>query len=220
MNELEDLLRQVPPESVAYHSERNHFSHWLMARTEFALAQKLRPRKVSDFPTHEDLRKDLVDSIAEYRREQSGILIGDFNLATFKAADSFFLRIGGGSLGGKARGLAFVRHLLYKYRMSRRFSGVRVTVPPSLVLATDIFDQFLTENDLHDFAIHSTDDAEIERRFLLAPLPEVLTENLRAYLAEIHYPIAVRSSSLLEDSQYQPFTGVYETFMLANQHSG
>ena len=217
MNELEDHLRRIPAESLAYHSERNHFSHWLMARTEFALAQKLRPRQVSDFATFEDLRKDLVDSIADYRREQSELLIGDFHPDTFKASGSFFLRIGGGSLGGKARGLAFVRHLLYKHRMERRFAAVRVTVPPSLVLATDIFDQFLAENDLHDFAIHCTDDNEIVQRFLGSPLPVDLVRNLRAFLGEVHYPIAVRSSSLLEDSQYQPFTGVYETFMLANQ---
>ena len=217
MNELEELLRRVPAESLAYHSERNHFSHWLMARTEFALAQKLRPRQVSDFPTCEDLRNDLVASIAEYRREQNELLIGDFNPATFRASDSFFLRIGGGSLGGKARGLAFVRHLLYKHRMSRRFGGVRVTVPPSLVLATDIFDRFLDENNLHDFAIHCTDDSEIEQHFLAAELPQDVVEHLRAFLGEIGYPLAVRSSSLLEDSQYQPFTGVYETFMLANQ---
>lgn len=218
MNELEDLLRRVPAESLAYHSERNHFSHWLMARTEFALAQKLRPRQASDFPTVEDLRNDLVDSIAEYRREQSDLLIGDFHPTTFKPSGTFFLRIGGGSLGGKARGLAFVRHLLYKNRLSRRLPNVRVTVPPSLVLATDIFDQFLAENDLHDFAIHCTDDAEIERRFLAARLPDDLVENLRSFLTDICYPLAVRSSSLLEDSQYQPFTGVYETFMLANQN--
>src|SRR5581483_12103310 len=96
-------LAEVPAESIAYHSERNHFSRWLRARTEFALAQKLRPRKVSDFPTVDDLRHDLIDSITEYRAEQSQVLIGDFNPTTFKATDDCFLRIGGGSLGGKAR---------------------------------------------------------------------------------------------------------------------
>ncbi len=219
LNQLEELLRRIPAESLVYHSERNHFSHWLMARTEFALAQKLRPRQASDFASVEDLRRDLVASIAEYRREQSELLIGDFDSRTFKSSTSFFLRIGGGSLGGKARGLAFVRHLLHRHNFSHRFAGVRVTVPPSLVLATDIFDRFLAQNSLHDFAIHSTDDAEIVRRFLAAQLPAELVHSLRAFLEEVHYPIAVRSSSLLEDSQYQPFTGVYETFMLANQHA-
>jgi CheY-like chemotaxis protein len=218
LNALEMLLHEVPAESISYHGQRNHFSHWLMARTEFALAQKLRPRKVSDFATTEDLRCDLIHSIAEYRREQSQVLIGDYNSATFKPTDSFFLRIGGGSLGGKARGLAFVRHLLHQHRMGRRFAGVQIAVPPTVVLATDVFDQFLSENHLLDFAISSNDDGEIEQRFLAAPLPASLWDDLLAFLAEVHYPLAVRSSSLLEDSQYLPFTGVYETFMLGNQH--
>jgi hypothetical protein len=217
LNELEVRLHEVPAESIAYHSERNHFSRWLRARTEFALAQKLRPRKVSDFATLEDLRHDLIESIAEYRSEQSQVLIGDFNASTFKATDAFFLRISGGSLGGKARGLAFIRHLLHKYQTARRFAEVRIAVPPSVVLATDVFDRFLSENSLLEFAINSGDDAEILRRFLEASLPPSLRDDLLAFLAEVHYPLAVRSSSLLEDSQYQPFTGVYETFMLANQ---
>jgi CheY-like chemotaxis protein len=217
MNELEQMLHTVPAASVAYHSERNHFSHWLMARTEFALAQRLRPRKNSDFPTVEHLRRDLFGAIADYRREQSQVLVGDFNAATFKPEDGFFLRIGGGSLGGKARGLAFVRHLLRKHRMTHRYPGVQIAVPPTLVLASDLFDQFLADNDLQDFAIHSANDAEIVQRFLAAPLPKALQASLRAFLEEVRYPLAVRSSSLLEDSQYQPFTGVYETFMLTNQ---
>ena len=218
LHELETRLAEVPGESIAFHSERNHFSRWLRARTEFALAQKLRPRKVSDFPTVEDLRHDLIDSITEYRAEQSQLLIGDFNPSTFQSNDNYFLRIGGGSLGGKARGLAFIRHLLHNNRMARRFPGVRIAVPPSLVLATDFFDRFLSENNLLDFAMHSTDDAQIRERFLGAALPPSLRETLLAFLSEVHYPLAVRSSSLLEDSQYQPFTGVYETFMLGNCH--
>ncbi len=217
MNELEEQLQTVPAESIVFHSQSNHFSHWLMARTEFALAAKLRPRKVSDFPSAEHLRRDLIESINDYRREQSEVLIGDFRAATFKPSESSFLRIGSGSLGGKARGLAFVRHLLRKNRITRRFPGVRISVPPAVVLATDVFDQFLSENDLLDFALHCEDDAEIQRRFLAAPLPATLIENLKSFLAEVTHPLAVRSSSLLEDSQYQPFTGVYETFMLANQ---
>ncbi len=218
LNELEELLRTVPAESIAYHAQSNHFSRWLRARTEFALAQRLRPRKVSDFPTVEDLRHDLIASIAEYRSEQSEGLIGDFDASTFKASDAFFLRIGGGSLGGKARGLAFIRHLLHKHRMRRRFAPIRIAVPPTLVLATDVFDRFVSENNLLDFAIHSSNDAEIDERFLAAPLPADVRESLLAFLAEVEYPLAVRSSSLLEDSQYQPFTGVYETFMLGNRN--
>jgi hypothetical protein len=219
MNELEEQLQTVPAESIVFHSQSNHFSHWLMARTEFALAAKLRPRKVSDFASPEHLRRDLIASINDYRREQSEVLIGDFHADTFKPSESSFLRIGSGSLGGKARGLAFVRHLLRKSRITRRFPGVRISVPPAVVLATDVFDQFLAENDLLDFALHCEDDAEIYRKFLAAPLSDALAEDLKSFLAEVTHPLAVRSSSLLEDSQYQPFTGVYETFMLGNQQA-
>ncbi len=219
MNELEKQLQTVPAESIVFHSQSNHFSHWLMARTEFALAAKLRPRKVSDFPSPEHLRRDLIESINEYRREQSEVLIGDFRADTFKPSESSFLRIGSGSLGGKARGLAFVRHFLRKSRMTRRFPGVRISVPPAVVLATDVFDQFVAENNLLDFALQCEDDAEIQRKFLAAPLSTSLNQDLKSFLAEVNHPLAVRSSSLLEDSQYQPFTGVYETFMLGNRQA-
>jgi CheY-like chemotaxis protein len=220
LNQLEEQLQTVPAESILYHAQSNHFSHWLMARTEFALAAKLRPRKVTDFNGPEHLRRDLIESINDYRREQNEVLIGDFKADTFKPSESSFLRIGSGSLGGKARGLAFVRHLLRTRRIARRFPGVRIAVPPAVVLATDLFDQFLTENNLSDFALHCDDDTEIQQRFLDAALPFDLQENLKAFLSEVNYPLAVRSSSLLEDSQYQPFTGVYETFMLGNQQAG
>ena len=219
MNELEEQLQTVPAESIVFHAQSNHFSHWLMARTEFALAAKLRPRKVSDFASPEHMRRDLIESINEYRREQSEVLIGDFRADTFKPSESNFLRMGSGSLGGKARGLAFVRHLLRKSRMTRRFPGVRISVPPAVVLATDVFDQFVTENNLMDFALQCEDDAEIQRKFLAAPLSTSLNQDLKSFLAEVNHPLAVRSSSLLEDSQYQPFTGVYETFMLGNQQA-
>jgi hypothetical protein len=219
LNQLEEQLQTVPAESLTYHAQSNHFSHWLMARTEFALAAKLRPRKVSDFASPEHLRRDLIESINDYRREQSELLIGDFNADTFKPSETGFLRIGAGSLGGKARGLAFVRHLLRKHRIARRFPGIRIAVPPALVLATDAFDQFMTENNLLDFALRCEDDAEILQKFLAAPLSAELQGNLKVFLGEVTYPLAVRSSSLLEDSQYQPFTGVYETFMLGNQQA-
>jgi CheY-like chemotaxis protein len=217
LNELEQMLQTVPADSLMFHAQRNHFSHWLMARTEFALAAKLRPRKVSDFNGPEHLRRDLIASINDYRAEQNEVLIGDFRPDTFKPSQSSFLRIGSGSLGGKARGLAFIRHLLRTRRIAKRFPGVRISVPPAVVIATDMFDQFLLENNLSDFALHCDDDGEIQQRFLDCPLPVPLTEDLKAFLEEVRYPLAVRSSSLLEDSQYQPFTGVYETFMLGNQ---
>jgi CheY-like chemotaxis protein len=219
MNELEELLQTIPDDCLMYHAQRNHFSHWLMARTEFALAAKLRPRKVSDFNSPEHLRRDLIESINDYRHEQNEVLIADFKPDTFKPSQSSFLRIGSGSLGGKARGLAFVRHLLRTRRISKRFPGVKISVPPAVVIATDMFDQFLAENNLSDFALHCDDDSEIQQRFLDSSLPVPLQESLKSFLEEVRYPLAVRSSSLLEDSQYQPFTGVYETFMLGNQQA-
>src|ERR1700751_5593755 len=201
LNELEEQLQTVPAESIVYHAQSNHFSHWLMARTEFALAAKLRPRKVSDFTGPEHLRSDLIASINEYRREQNEVLIGDFKADTFKPAQSSFLRIGAGSLAGKARGLAFVRHLLRTRRISKRFPAVRISVPPAVVIATDMFDLFLAENNLSDFVLHCDNDSETHQRFLDSPLPLSLTENLKAFLEEVRYPTAVRSSSLLEDSQ-------------------
>jgi CheY-like chemotaxis protein len=218
LKSLEEKLHTVPAESIGYHGERNHFSNWLTARTEFALAHRLRPRKVSDFASLEDLRLNLIDSIAEYRREQAESLVGDFDRLAFDASGLFFARIGNGSLGGKARGLAFVRQLLGRQHVHRRVPGVHVGVPPAVVLATGVFDRFLAENGLLDLALHSSDDEEILRRFLGARFPEDVRADLAAFLGRVHYPLAVRSSSLLEDSQYQPFTGVYETFMLANNH--
>ncbi len=214
---LEEQLRVVPARSLGFHGERNHFSNWLKARTEFALAHRLRPRKVSDFASLEELREDLIRSIQEYRQERNQGVVTDFDPATFHT-DRSFSRIGGGSLGGKARGLAFVNRLLHDFRVRDQFPGVRIAVPPSVVVGTDVFDRFMEENDLREFAIHSRSDEEIVGRFLAARFPEEIREQIERYLHVARYPLAVRSSSLLEDSQYQPFAGIYETYMLPNTH--
>lgn len=217
LTSLVALLREVPAECLAYHAARNHFSHWLMVRTEVALAQKLRPRKIADFTSLEDLRQNILDSIEEYQHEQSQVLIGDFARSSFKPDDSFFLRLGGGSLGGKARGLAFMRHLMHKVQVDERCADVQIVVPSSLVLPTDLFDDFIRDNNLLDLALSTTDDTTIEHKFRKATLPSGLRHDLYRFLEKVEYPLAIRSSSLLEDSQYQPFTGVYQTFMLANR---
>src|SRR5262249_10390744 len=139
---LEEKLRTVPAESVAYHAERNHFSKWLKARTEFALAHSLRPRKVSDYGTIEGLRQDQSGSIQSSRERRSRGVIADFDRNAFDPAAGFS-RIGGGSLGGKARGLGFVNYLLTEHQVRDRFGDVRITVPPSVVIGTDVFDEFL-----------------------------------------------------------------------------
>jgi CheY-like chemotaxis protein len=146
LNELEKALRTVPAESISFHAGRNHFSHWLMARTEFAIAQKLRPRKLSDFATIEVLRRDLIDAITNYRRDQTQTLVGDFNPETFQPADEFFLRIGDGSLGGKARGLAFARHLRSSFAATFRGPLRCRTVVSQPMCSTAS-----SANELHEF---------------------------------------------------------------------
>jgi CheY-like chemotaxis protein len=214
LRELEECLHTAPEAALAYHAERNHFSRWLKARTEFALAHELRRRRLSDYPSVSALREELIRAIAEYRREQGLAIVADFDRDGLDRT-SDFSRIGGGSLGGKARGLAFVRRLLSLHDLRHHFPGVEIAVPPAVVLGTDVFDQFLEENDLRDFAVQCEDDHEIGRRFEGARFPEAAEADVAAYLHRVRYPLAVRSSSLLEDSR-QPFTGVYDTLMLPN----
>ncbi len=215
LRSLEEALHRVPEESVAYHAERNHFSKWLKARTEFALAHDLRPHKVSDFATVEALRQTLIRAIADYRHERDQAVVADFDHESFDGSGDMY-RIGGGSLGGKARGLAFVRRLLADSALRRAFPGLELQVPQAVVLGTDVFDRFLDDNDLRDFAIAEEDEALLVSRFLAAPFPAAVRLDLLAFLRVARHPLAVRSSSILEDSQHQPFSGVYQTLMLAN----
>jgi CheY-like chemotaxis protein len=215
LKSLVDLLHTVPAASIAFHGERNHFSFWLKARTEFALADKLRARRVSDYASLEELRDDLIRSIADYRHERDAAVVADFD-RTKSEHTSAISRVGGGSLGGKARGLALVNRLLNDYGVVERFPDVHISVPFSVVLGTDMFDEFIEANDLLDFAIRSESDAEIEGRFQAVPFPNEALLDLRAFIRDARYPLAVRSSGLLEDSPNQPFAGVYQTFMLPN----
>ncbi|MDP2302104.1 MAG: PEP/pyruvate-binding domain-containing protein [Ignavibacteria bacterium] len=216
--QLEEQLRSVPEESIKYHAERNHFSNWLKARTEFWLAHRLRPRKVSDFATLEGLRQELINAINLYLDLRQRGIITDFKEATFDPHNSF-ARIGGGSLGGKARGLGFVNMLVNNFGLTNRFDGVHLFVPSAVVIGTEVFDQFLEENHLHNAAYNSSDDVELTRKFVAAEnFPEEITNQLLELLEIVTVPLAVRSSSLLEDSQYQPFAGVYETYMIPNNN--
>jgi len=217
LKSLEEKLRTIPDESLLHHAEQNHFSNWLKARTEFWLAHKLRPQKTSDFKSVDELRQALLQYLHDFRREQQLGLVSDFDANSFDVSSSF-ARIGDGSLGGKARGLGFVNALLSNYRVRNRFAGVEISVPASVVIGTDVFDEFLDANDLRDFAIQATDDSDIYERFLKASLPRAVRDQLIEFLELIRVPLAVRSSSLLEDSKYQPFAGVYRTYMLPNNH--
>jgi len=219
LRNLEEKLKTVPPDCIKFHASRNHFSNWLKARTEFWLSHQLRPRKVSDYPSVEALRDYLVNALHDYRLMRQRGIIEDFNKETFDP-ESSFARIGGGSLGGKARGLGFVNTLINNYQLSDQFEDVQIAVPPAVVIGTTVFDDFLEMNDLRKFALESEDDEEITKRFLDASkFPEEILGELAAFLNLVNTPLAVRSSSLLEDSQYHPFAGVYQTYMIPNNNS-
>jgi CheY-like chemotaxis protein len=217
LRELEQQIRSVPDESILRHAVGNHFSRWLRVRTEFGLADEIRPRKVTEFPTVAQMRTFIADAVRDYRRDRQSAVVSDFDPLTFEPETSF-ARIGSGSLGGKARGLALARRLLHEHGVRDRFPGARIVCPSAVVLATDVFDRFLDENDLRDFALNEGEDEVIERRFLEASFPSDAWAALREHLASATYPVAVRSSSLLEDSQRLPFAGMYRTYVLPNSH--
>ncbi|WKZ68252.1 MAG: PEP/pyruvate-binding domain-containing protein [Melioribacteraceae bacterium] len=219
LKSLVEQMKVVPVESIKFHAERNHFSNWLKARTEFYLAHQLRPRKVTDYSSVEELRAYLIKAVLNYISFRQRGIITDFSKETFDPGSSF-ARIGGGSLGGKARGLSFVNTLINNYNVRESFEDIQISVPSAIVLGTDIFDQFLEENNLKKFALNCNDDTEITRKFLEASkFPEDILGELAAFLDIVRSPLAIRSSSLLEDSQYHPFAGVYETYMIPNIHS-
>lgn len=216
LKQMEEALETVPDESVKFHAEKNHFSNWLKARTEFWLANKLRPQKLSDFESVNHLRMQLIATIKAYREIRQRGIITDFTRESFNIKNSF-ARIGSGSLGGKARGLGFINNLINNHHIRNKFEGVELIVPSAVVVATDTFDAFLLLNDLEYFAHNEPDDKKIIQRFLDAHnFPVDIMEKLREFLTVMNTPLAVRSSSLLEDSQFQPFAGVYETCIIPN----
>lgn len=215
---LEEQLKVVPDESILFHAHRNHFSNWLKARTEFWLAQQLRPKRADEFESVQQLRDLIINSLKMYRELRQRGVITEFSKETFDPQNSF-ARVGTGSLGGKARGLGFINTLINNYNIRDKFPGVEIHVPSAVVIATDVFDRFLTENHLEHFALQVTDDNELRRIFSHARyFPPDIIEKLQAFLEITTSPLAVRSSSLLEDSQYQPFAGVYQTYMIANNN--
>jgi CheY-like chemotaxis protein len=218
LSQLEEALKVISDESLVYHASRNHFSKWLKARTEFYLAHKLRPHKVTDFQSVQGLRDRLSTSLQEYRKlQQSGVIL-DFTKDLFDPKNSY-ARIGGGSLGGKARGLGFINTLITNYNMSNKFEDVEISVPSAIVLGTDVFDKFLSENQLEQYAFSEDSDLVITQKFVDAEkFPEDILETLKHFLEITHCPLAIRSSSLLEDSQFLPFAGVYETYMIPNSN--
>ncbi|MAG30546.1 MAG: histidine kinase [Deltaproteobacteria bacterium] len=217
LGELIECLQTVPPDSLLWHGQRNGFSSWLKARGEIALAEDLRDRPVAADDDAEQLREELIRTISDYRRRRDRVVVADFE-RQHRRLDLNLSRIGGGSLGGKARGLAFANRLLTDYGVAEEFPEIDVNVPKAVVIGTDIFDQFMEHQDLRDFALIARSDEEVALRFQEAPFPVAAREDLAAFLSDAPFPLAVRSSSLLEDSPNQPLAGVYETYMLPNNH--
>lgn len=209
------LLRVVPLDSILYHASRNHFSKWLLARTEFEIAYHLRPKKISEFGAPEGLRKYLIETLHQFiYKTQLGTVL-KFDRKLFDSTTPF-VKIGSGSIGGKARGLAFVDFLLSKSDIETRWPGITVSVPNTIVLATDVFDFFMDQNGLDALLNDSYDDDRVAAIFDKARLPDYVTRDLETVIDKLEGPLAVRSSSLLEDSKTQPFAGVYKTYMLPN----
>ncbi len=216
LKSMEKALKHIPAESLVYHSNQNHFSNWLFARTEVELAIYFRSVMPYHFATAEELRQCLVSHLREHRRKRQRGIIAQFNAGEFDF-DSIFSKMGEGSLGGKARGLAFMSRYLQENRhIFEPFVGVSVGLPKTTVIGTDYFDEFIEENNFYDLAEHRFSNEEIGIRFAQGQLPSALMHQLRELLEVADYPLAVRSSSLLEDSQEQPFAGLYATYMLPN----
>ncbi|MGD0309646.1 MAG: PEP/pyruvate-binding domain-containing protein [Acidobacteriota bacterium] len=217
LHAMVNLLPKIPAESVAYHANRNHFSRWLKARTEFELAHRIRPVALADFKTVDDLRSYLIRNFERsLHQAQIGVTV-NFSPEYF-TPDINFVKIGSGSLGGKARGIAFFNTLMGRSSFTHRFEGARIAIPNTAVVATDLFDAFMEQNDLYPIIHEDVGDESLRDTCVSAALPQSLMKDLKGFVEKVRYPLAVRSSSLMEDSQSQPFAGIYETYLLPNSH--
>ncbi len=212
---LQKQLMKVPDESFAYHVRNNDISKWLKARALFSLASYLRPKQLDDFESTRATKEFIIKAIKNFRTHEGRGTIAEFDKNKFDEL-TFFSRIGSGSMGGKGRGLAFLDLLLKKNRLTYKYKEIIISIPWTVVLTTEVFDEFMEENNLYEFALGNNSDDKILSLFLNAGLPGRIRDDLEAILEKIRNPLAVRSSSLLEDSQYQPFAGIYATYMLAN----
>ena len=213
LKELENLMLAVPDEVLLGATSKNMLSKWFMARGLFSLGSTFKTVLESHFANTEELRSYVSQQIHDFHALTGRGVIAHFNADSY-GRHIWFSRMGEGSLGGKARGLAFLNNLIYKYDLSNRYPGVRISIPRTVVIGTDYFDQFILENDLQYVIDSEISDEEVLSEFVSSRLPEGLVEQLRAFVESTRSPLAVRSSSKLEDSSYQPFAGVYSTYMI------
>lgn len=212
LKDLQKKVFQIPDDSLVYHLSRNHFSRFFYSRAMFPPAEVLKRVDVSDYKDMDEARKLIFDLIVQYRRMKNSGVVAVYQKERFDEYSNF-ARIGDGSLGGKGRGLAFIGAMVKRYPKLEH-DHFAVTIPKTVVICTDIFDEFMETNELYPVALSDVDDETILKYFLCASLPARLIEDLMAFFDVVKSPIAVRSSSLLEDSHYQPFAGIYSTYMV------
>lgn len=215
LKELQDNIFKIPYDSMLYHISRNHMSRWLCARAIFPVSAFLKNitwHELQDVDLH---RKIIFDAIVQYRHMKNIGVVAVFDRGKFDRY-AHFARIGDGSLGGKGRGLAFLDSIIKKHPEFNEREGVSVSIPKTVVLCTDVFDQFMESNNLYPIALSDASDEEILRHFLRAQLPDKYIADFFTFFEATDRPIAIRSSSLLEDSHYQPFAGIYSTYMIPN----
>lgn len=216
LKELQKKLETVPAESLEYHITFNHFSKWLKARALYSISRVFKERSLREFDNDvESVRSYMIDTLRNYRYYQSRGKIAHFYKEKFDEY-AIFSRIGDGLLGGKGRGLAFIDSFLKSNRIMHKFPNTIVTIPRTVVITTDVFEEFMEENNLYKIALSEASDDEILMKFITAKLPHRIHEDLKAFLSVVKNPVAIRSSSLLEDSHYQPFAGIYSTYMVSN----
>ena len=216
MFDMERILVDVPDESLAFHASHNHFSTWLMARGMFMLGRELRPRRVEGFANIQGLRQHLISVLEKARRQEHMGAISDFS--PHRESGQTFVRLGSGSIGGKGRAIAFVNSILLPQRLTDRFDNLRISVPKTVAIGTDHFEQFIEQNKLSSVVQTPRPDRETRQAFLGGRFSPDFEERLSLACADMTGPLAVRSSSILEDSRQQPFAGVYATYMLPNNH--
>ena len=215
---LEKIVRDLPEESLQYHAANNDFSRWFRARAEFEVAEKLRFLDAAKIDSSSDMRNYILGVLTAYfKKYQTGSILSFEGLAK-KDMENAFIKLGKGSLGGKARGVAFMNAMISKAHMADKYEDMKVKVPRSFVVGSEVFEKFIEQNDLYSFISHGPSEAEIAKKFVESELPEEIQDNLRVLTLYIKCPLAVRSSSILEDSRILPFAGIYKTYVVPNSN--
>ncbi len=217
LKEFENYISIITDDSLIYHARRNHFSMWLMARGEINLARVLNPYKLEDFTSVVELRKFLLQQINDFRDEaqrgrllpfDESVLVDEKNVA----------HIGQGAMGGKGRGVAFINTLIYNFDFDTLVENINIKTPRTVIICVDVFDDFIEENGLKEYYAQGIEFEDLRKVFKAAQLPRYLVRQLKIILKHFNKPLALRSSSLLEDSLYQPFSGIFETYLIPNNH--